>query len=41
MIHDEDIVGLLLNRSSDPLSMLLAEDQCPEDEQVQRALQMG
>src|SRR5256886_15904174 len=40
VIDDEDVVGLLLDDPGDPLPVLRAEDERPEDEQVERALQM-
>ena len=41
MIHDEDVVGLALDRPRDGLPVLRPEDQRPEDQQVERALQVG
>jgi len=41
VIDDEDVVGLLLDDAGDPLPVLRAEDQRPEDEEVEGALQVG
>src|SRR5262245_2888621 len=41
MIDDQDVVGLAPDRVGDRLAVLGAEDQRTEDEQVERALQMG
>jgi hypothetical protein len=41
VIDDQDILRLLLDTAGDTLSMPRSEQQCPEDEQVQRALKVG
>ena len=41
MIDEEDLFGLVLNGASDPLTVLRAEDEGPEDEEIERALQEG
>ena len=41
MVHDQDVVGLALDGAGDALAVLRPEDQGPEDEQVERALQVG
>ena len=40
VIDDQDVVGLVLNRARDGLSVLRAEDERAQDQQVERALQV-
>src|SRR5262249_22667873 len=41
VIDDEDVVGLALDEAGDALAVLRAQDERPQDEQVERPLQMG
>jgi hypothetical protein len=38
MIHDQRVTRALLNRASNPLAMLVAENQNAENQKVQRTL---
>ena len=41
VIDDQNVFGLLLDSSGNTLSMLGSKQQCPEDEQIQRALKVS
>jgi hypothetical protein len=41
MINEQGGVGLLLDRAGDALPVLRSEQECPQDQQIKRALQEG
>ena len=41
MVDEQLLLRLLLDRASDALAMLRTEEQRPEDEEIERALEQG